>query len=108
MSAATPEEKGLLPCRRDLFDVGSDSGRGGVPAYFNNSGRTPLSRAVHAAGLEALGLKVRPWRIGSQDAAIDAMRGLFARLIDAPVACITLAPSTSYAVSLAAQNLVET
>jgi selenocysteine lyase/cysteine desulfurase len=74
--------------------------------YFNNAGQARLARVVEAAGMEAIRNQSRPHRnTGTEDQR--RIRELFARLIDAEAKNIAIMPSTAFAITLAARNIVE-
>ena len=74
--------------------------------YINAAGRTPLPLRSLSVGLEAVRKKAEtPWDIGSTDDDRDAIRALFAGMIGAEPRDVCTAPSTSYAIMLAANNL---
>lgn len=90
------------------FDCSSDFEK--TPAnvvYFDSAGRSLLPKSVESRGIEALKQKSMPWNgIGSnKDAQI--VRESFANIINANGAhCIAIAPSTGFAMSLAAKNII--
>ena len=76
--------------------------------WINGASRTPLPSPSLAAGLAAVRRKAEtPWSIGDTEADRDAVREYFARLVGAGVTAedVTVVPSCSYAMSLAARNL---
>lgn len=91
----------LLPSQRALFDIPSDV------AYLNSAYMTPLPRAVVAAGEKGLRLKARPWELAPIDffTDSDAVRALFARLVNATADDIALVPSVSYGMAVAVSAL---
>jgi selenocysteine lyase/cysteine desulfurase len=90
-----------LPSQRHLFDIPDDV------AYLNCGYMSPLMHPVHAAGIAGLSRKARPWEIAPRDffSGSEALRGAFARLINARPDDIALVPAVSYGISAAARNL---
>src|SRR3546814_2935499 len=68
---------------------------------------SPLAKAVVAAGEAGLRRKAQPWTVTPQDFFTDseAVRGLFARLVNATAEDVALIPAASYGVAVAAQAL---
>lgn len=91
----------LLPSQRALFDIPGDV------AYLNSAYMSPLPRAVLAQGERGLRRKARPWELAPIDffTESDAVRGLFARLVNAAADDIALVPSVSYAMAVAVNAL---
>lgn len=82
-------------------------------AYFNHASSTPLPPSVLAAGQRALHSQACPWDAPSHDAHDDQnqIRRLFAKLIDSPSddgSDIAICPSTAFAMTMAAHNLLRT
>jgi len=73
--------------------------------YLNCASRSPMLRKVEDVGHRAVSLKNQPWRIG-HDGIEERVRALFARLIGCEADFVALTPSTSYAISLVAHNLL--
>ena len=90
-----------LPCQRQHFDIPSSI------SYLNCAYMGPLSHRVLAAGVEGLGRKARPWKIGSEDffEDVEVARELFARVIGGDSEGVALLPSVSYGIACAARNL---
>lgn len=86
---------------RELFDLPDDI------SYLKACSATPLMHRVCEAGLAGVTMKSRPWTIGSDDTfgAGERARALFARLIGGRPDDISLCPSASYGLSVAARNL---
>eukprot|EP01039_Chlorochromonas_danica_P003813 gene3813-4163_t len=79
--------------------------------YLDNASRTPLPRSVEAIGIHSLHCKGMPWleKLPGDDDDVEAVRQLFADLIHANSKDnITYAPSTAFALTLAAHNIVKT
>jgi selenocysteine lyase/cysteine desulfurase len=91
----------LLPSQRHLFDIPDDV------VYMNCAYMSALPKATIAAGERALRRKARPWMIETQDffAGSEAVRALFARLINANADDIALVPAVSYGMAQAANNI---
>ena len=91
----------MIPSQRHLFDLPRDV------AYLNCAYMSPLARPVLEAGMTGLARKARPWNILPEDffATTDAARGHFARLLGAGAEDISVVPSASYGIALAAANL---
>jgi selenocysteine lyase/cysteine desulfurase len=94
-------EVAMIPCQRHRFEIPEEV------AYLNCAYMSPLARPVVAAGEAGLRRKARPWTIGAPDFFDDAekLRELFARLIGASAGDVALAPSASYGIAVAANNL---
>jgi selenocysteine lyase/cysteine desulfurase len=96
LAAAAP-----LPNQRHLFDIPDDV------AFLNCAYISPLPKASVIAGDLGLRRKTRPWTIASADffTQSEAVRQLFARLINADADDVAFAPSLSYGVAQAAHNI---
>jgi selenocysteine lyase/cysteine desulfurase len=91
----------MIPCQRHLFDIPEDI------AYLNCAYMSPLSKAVAEASAIGAERKVRPWALAPEhffDESEEARR-LFAELIGATADDVAIAPSASYGLAVAAQNL---
>src|SRR5579863_5591582 len=90
-----------LPSQRALFDIPDDV------AYLNCAYMSPLPRSAIAAGERGLRRKAQPWQITPDDffSGSEAVRGLFARLINASADDIAFAPAVSYGLAQAANNI---
>ena len=86
-----------------LADAPLEGGRRVV--YLNAASRTPMLRRVYDVGVAAVARKLLPWTIDDADDDAAAVRALFARLLCATGGDVALAPSCSYAVSVAARSL---
>ena len=86
---------------RALFDLPPDR------TYLNCAYLAPQLRSVTAAGIEAVGLKAHPWKVGVDDffAHSERLRGLFARIVGGDADGVALIPSVSYGVGIAAANV---
>jgi selenocysteine lyase/cysteine desulfurase len=91
----------LLPVQRHLFEIPD------TVTYLNCAYMSPQLRSVRAAGEAALGMKAQPWRLKPDDffTHSEALRGLFARLVNADVDGVALVPSASYGMGIAAANV---
>ena len=91
----------LLPSQRHFFEIPADV------VYMNCAYMSALPKATIAAGEQALRRKGRPWTIASQDFFTDseAVRALFARLINARSDDVALVPAVSYGMAQAANNI---
>lgn len=91
----------LIPCQRDLFDIGEGT------AYFDCAKMSPLSRAAIAAGRRGLERKAHPWEIRAEHFfdESEAVRGLFARLIGTSADDVAIVPSVSYAMATVMANV---
>lgn len=89
---------------RDLFEIPSDV------VYLNSAYLAPPLRAVTAAGQEGLRRRTTPWNIGAPDFFEDgeAVRQRFAGVLGCDPDCISLAPSVSYGIGVAAANIALT
>jgi len=90
-----------LPPQRHLFDIPDDV------AFLNTAYMSPLPKASVAAGEAGLRRKSRPWTVAPQDffTGSEAVRGLFARLVNARADDIAIIPAASYGMAQAANNL---
>jgi selenocysteine lyase/cysteine desulfurase len=71
--------------------------------YLNNAGQAPLSKASKDAGVEAVGCL--PWEPhAADDQAV--IRRHFASLLNADAQRIAIMPSTAFAITLAANNII--
>jgi selenocysteine lyase/cysteine desulfurase len=95
------KETAMIPCQRDLFHIPDDV------AYFNCAYTSPLLRAAEAAGQRALQAKRTPWELRPSDffKSVEALRALFAQLVDTTAENVAIIPAVSYGIALAARNL---
>jgi selenocysteine lyase/cysteine desulfurase len=86
---------------RERFDVPEHI------TYLNCASLAPRLRSVSAAGQMALERMAAPWTVQSADWFRDGdiLQQAFARLIGAPPGCVTLVPSVSYGIAIAARNI---
>ena len=78
------------------------------PQYLNLASRSPLPTSVTAVGTQTLARKVRPWLGMGTAGEADEVRELFASLINCTANEVAMMPSTAYAMSFAAANVVRT
>ena len=90
-----------LASQRHLFDIPDDV------AFLNCAYMSPLPKASVVAGERGLRRKQNPWGIASKDffTGSEAVRALFARLINAESGDIAFAPAVSYGMAQAAANI---
>src|SRR5215471_10288852 len=90
-----------LPSQRHLFDIPDDV------AFLNCAYLSPLPRASLAAGERGLRRKTQPWTIAPADffSSSEAVRKLFAGLINAEADDIAFAPAVSFGMAQAAHNI---
>eukprot|EP01033_Poteriospumella_lacustris_P014601 gene14601-10440_t len=78
--------------------------------YFDNAGRSHQPLSVEKVGLESLSLKTNPWEglPGSDDEDVQELRYLYSSLINggSDGSNIALFPSTAFAMSMIAENVV--
>src|SRR5512134_1249205 len=76
-------------------------------AYLDAASQGPLPLAAVRAGREALALKERPWRIGTQTylSAVAEARGLAARLLGAREESVALVTGAGAVVNAVARGL---
>ena len=100
MNQQTPGQT-LLPAQRALFDIPEDV------AYLNNAYMGPMPKLAVEAGEAGMRAKLHPWTIAPVDffTESEAVRGLFARLVNATAEDIALVPSVSYGMAVAANIL---
>jgi len=86
---------------RQLFDVPDHV------AYLNCANLAPRLKCVAAAGHAAAERMASPWRIRASDWFQESAQlgQLFAGLIGAPPSSVTLVPSVSYGIAVAARNI---
>lgn len=86
---------------RDAFEIPENI------TYLNCASLSPRLKVVTAAGRAALERMAAPWKIEALDWSngSDRLRATFARLINAPASCVTLVPSVSYGIAVAARNV---
>lgn len=91
----------MLDQQRHLFDLPDDI------TFLDMAARSPLPKAVHAAGVTGLARKYHPWDLdlNQPPAEAEAMRRLFAGLIGAGADDVAIVNSTAYAAATAARNL---
>jgi selenocysteine lyase/cysteine desulfurase len=90
-----------LPSQRHLFDIPDDV------AFLNCAYLSPLPKASLTAGERGLRRKAQPWSITPADffSSSEAVRKLFARLINAEADDVAFAPAVSYGMAQAAHNI---
>jgi selenocysteine lyase/cysteine desulfurase len=90
-----------LPSQRHLFDIPRDI------AYINCAYFGPFLHSVRAAGAAGIDRRVHPWTIERESFydEVEEVRGLFARLLGARVDDISIVPSSSYGLAVAAANV---
>src|ERR1700756_4717946 len=90
-----------LPSQRHLFDIPDDV------AFLNCAYISPLPKASLIAGDQGLRRKLQPWTIVPADffTASEAVRKLFADLINADADDIAFASAVSYGMAQAAHNI---
>lgn len=90
-----------IPCQRHLFEIPDDT------AYFNCAYTSPLMTAAAKAGAQAIAEKQAAWTLAPTRffSSVEAVRGLFAQLVDATADGVAIIPAVSYGISLAARNL---
>lgn len=95
---ATPEP---IACQRSLFDLPRDI------AYINCAYFGPFLNRVREAGIGGIDRRVHPWTIARDSFydEVEDVRGLFARIIGAQTGDISIVPSSSYGLAVAATNL---
>jgi len=91
----------VLPSQRHLFDIPRDV------AYINCAYFGPFLNRVRETGRAAIDVRVRPWTIdrGKFFDEVEKARALFARLIGGEADAVSIAPSSSYAIAVAAANV---
>lgn len=93
----------ILPSQRDRFDLPRDV------CYLNAAYMTPLLRQSRDEGVEALERWSQPWLTTPErivgDVDVAELRRLFAALIGADASGISVNPSVSYGLAVAAKNI---
>lgn len=89
----------MIPCQRDLFDIPADV------AWLNCAYMSPMLRA--ALDHPGIRRKAHPWQVSPVDffTESEAVRGLFAELVNAGANDVAIVPSASYGIETAARNL---
>ncbi|HLH90867.1 MAG TPA: aminotransferase class V-fold PLP-dependent enzyme [Xanthobacteraceae bacterium] len=96
------DDRTPLPSQRHFFDIPDDV------AFLNCAYMSPLPKASVAAGEAGLRRKSRPWTVAPADffTGSEAVRGAFARLVNARADDIAIIPAVSYGMAQAATNIV--
>lgn len=91
----------IIPSQRHLFDIPDDV------AYLNSAYMGPMAKSVIAAGEGGMAAKGRPWAIRPVDffTESEAVRALFAQLVNATADDIAIVPAVSYGMAVAANAL---
>lgn len=91
----------ILPSQRHLFDIPEDV------AYLNAAYMGPMAKPVIAAGEHGMAAKGKPWTIRPVDffTESEAVRALFARLVNATADDVAIVPAVSYGMAVAAGAL---
>lgn len=91
----------VLPVQRHLFDMPDDV------AFLNCAYMSPLPKASVLAGERGLRRKLNPWTLAPSDffTGSEAVRALFAQLINAHADDIAFTPAVSYGMAQAAANI---
>lgn len=91
----------ILPQQRDLFEIPD-----GI-TYLNCANMSPQLRSVTAAGLAAVAMKSKPWKIAAEDwlSGSEILRELAARVIGTNTDSVALIPAASYGIAVAAANV---
>lgn len=76
--------------------------------YFNSAGCSVLPKSVEEIGISSLQKKSKPWNGMGSDGDAEEIRRLFSSLINSPDPNnIAICPSTAFAMSMAAKNIVQ-
>ena len=91
----------MLSCKRDYFDLDDDV------HYLNCAYMSPVSKRVEAAGISGIRMKRNPQVVQPHDffETSARVRTLFASLVGATEERISIIPSVSYGVAVAAKNI---
>lgn len=91
----------MIESQRHLFDIPRDI------AYFNCAYMGPLPHPVREAGERGVAGKARPWQIRPRDffPDVERARALFGRLLNSSAEDVSVVPSVSYGLAVAARNL---
>ncbi len=92
----------MMTCQKHLFNLDEDI------HYLNGSYMSPLLKSTVSAGMTGMLLKSSPNNVTMQHflADVEVLRGLFARLINVPVAeRVAIIPSVSYGMAVVAKNI---
>jgi selenocysteine lyase/cysteine desulfurase len=101
MTLLKPNAGLALASQRHLFDIPDDV------AFLNCAYISPLPKASLLAGDRGLRRKAQPWTIAAADffTSSEAVRKLFADLINADAGDVAFAPAVSYGMAQAAHNI---
>jgi selenocysteine lyase/cysteine desulfurase len=90
-----------LASQRHLFDIPRDI------AYLNCAYFGPFLKTVREAGIAGIDRRVHPWGIERDSFydEVEEVRALFARLLGAGADDISIVPSSSYGLAVAAANI---
>jgi len=101
MTTLDPNAGVALASQRHLFDIPDDV------AFLNCAYISPLPKASLLAGDRGLRRKAQPWTIAAADffTSSEAVRKLFADLINADAGDVAFAPAVSYGMAQAAHNI---
>ncbi len=90
-----------LGCQRQAFELPADE------TWLNSAYMGPLPRAVHQAGIDALGKRSHPNCITARDFfdPAERTRRLCAELVHADPESVTFVPSAAYGMGIVARNL---
>lgn len=90
-----------LPSQRHLFDIPRDV------AWLNCAYMSPLMNAAVAAGESGIRRKARPWSITPPDffGEPEETRALFGRIVGCAGDDVSIVPSASYGIAVAAANV---
>lgn len=91
----------MLDSKRHLFDIPDDI------AYFNCAYMSPLSKKTTAAGIDGISRKSTPWTMTPADFFSESgrLKSLFGALIGTSGDNISIIPSASYGLAVAARNI---
>lgn len=91
----------MLTCQRQLFELGDQH------TYLNAAYMGPLPRVAREAGQAAAGLKTQPWNVSGAHffEPVERVRGLYAKILSSNADSISLVPSVSYGLAVAANNV---
>ena len=95
-----------LECQRHMFDLDDSD----TPvAYLNACSCSPIPTQVHEAASQALAAKRKPWTMDTSTSSETHVKRIYAKLLSNSSAVseqdIALCPSTSYAMTLAANSV---
>ena len=91
----------IIPCQRSEFEIPENV------TYYNCAYMSPLAKDIQDIGVSSVSAKAQPWLIQPEHffSGSNAVRKLFARLVNCLGEDVSILPSVSYGIGIAACNL---